>query len=364
MLLSFIIVAYNAEQKLPALLEDLQAQTCDRQDVELLLVDGRSNDGTRQVMERYRQEHGGEYRRVLVLDNPGKTLPCGWNVALSAALGEVILRVDAHARIPADFIQENLRALEAGEDIVGGPCISIIDQDSGWQRVLLQAENSLFGSGIARFRSGTVNQYVSTLAHAAYRRKVFEQVGGYDQRLARTEDNEIHYRMRSAGYRFYFTTSIHFYHHARSSLKAMVRQKYGNGKWIGLTMGISPKCFSLYHLVPGCFVLALLGGLVLGLFGWWWPLWLLLIAYFAVALAMTAASMVQLGREEQGWTPWSLLLPGIFFLLHTAYGVGTVTGLVRMPFWRRRPENRTCPQIEQTRQAMLQNHAADASGEA
>lgn len=355
MLVSFIVVAHNAENKLPVLFDDLLLQTYERQEMEILLVDSVSTDATKEVMANFQKQYKQAYHRILLLDNPGRTLPCGWNVALQEARGEVILRVDAHAHIPVNFIEENIHAIESGENIVGGPRISMIDQNKGWQRVLLQAENSLFGSGMARYRNATTTQYVTSLAHAAYRREVFQTVGGYDERLARTEDNEIHYRMRKAGYRFYFLTTIVSYHHVRSNLRAMIKQKHGNGKWIGLTMGISPQCFSLFHLVPGCFVLSLLAGIVLGVIGWWWPLGFLLTAYFCVSLIMTITAMVQLGREEKGWTPWSFLLPGVFFLLHAAYGIGTVQGLLWMPFWRRRAENRNCSKIEDVRQTMIAN---------
>lgn len=155
-------------------------------------------------MENFREAYKGLFRRVCVLDNPQKILPCGWNVALSEAQGDVILRVDAHSKIPADFIRQNVICMESGEKIAGGPRISIIDESSNWQCTLLMAEKSMFGSGIAKYRNANSPQYVNTLAHAAYSREVFERVGGYDERLVRTEDNEIHYRMREAGYKFFF----------------------------------------------------------------------------------------------------------------------------------------------------------------
>mgnify|MGYP002961198692 FL=1 len=94
--------------------------------------------------------------------------------------------------------------------------------------------------------------------HAAYRRKVFESIGGFDERLARTEDNEIHYRMRKAGFKLCFDPEIISYQHIRPDLGKMLKQKYANGYWIGLTTGVCAPCLSLYHFVPFAFVMAII----------------------------------------------------------------------------------------------------------
>ena len=261
MKVSFIVVAYNAGSKLENLLEDLKKQDYNHNDIEIILVDSNSSDNTKDIMMKFK-EINKTFSKVLVLDNPKKILPCGWNIALEASTGDLILRVDAHSSLPNDFISKNVNRIDMGEKIVGGHRISIIDENNAWQKTLLIAEKSIFGSGIATYRRKEREEYVSTLAHAAYSREVFKKVGGYDERLARTEDNEIHYRMKKAGYKFLLDPTIKSYHHARNSLSKMMKQKYLNGYWIGLTMGISPKCFSIYHFVPLVFVLALIFSII------------------------------------------------------------------------------------------------------
>lgn len=110
-------------------------------------------------------------------------------------------------------------------------------------------------------------RYVDTLAYALYRREVYDRVGLYDERLRRTEDNDMHYRMRKAGYRFYFSPDILSWHAARKTLRGQLNQKWGNGYWIGRTMRIQPRCFAPRHLIPALFVLALV--VLLAVF----PLW-------------------------------------------------------------------------------------------
>lgn len=329
MKVSFIVVAYNAGSKLENLLEDLKKQDYNHNDIEIILVDSNSSDNTKDIMMKFK-EINKTFSKVLVLDNPKKILPCGWNIALEASTGDLILRVDAHSSLPNDFISKNVNRIDMGEKIVGGHRISIIDENNAWQKTLLIAEKSIFGSGIATYRRKEREEYVSTLAHAAYSREVFKKVGGYDERLARTEDNEIHYRMKKAGYKFLLDPTIKSYHHARNSLSKMMKQKYLNGYWIGLTMGISPKCFSIYHFVPLVFVLALIFSIIFAFVFSGIPLILLLGAYFTFNILNTIFSIISEKRHLD-----YLLLPFIFFLLHLSYGWGTLYGLIKLPFWIR-----------------------------
>ena len=245
--------------------------------------------------------------------------------------GEVILRVDAHSTFPNNFIEENVKEIEKGENIVGGHRISVTSDDTQWQKTLLIAEQSLFGSGIAKYRRTNERKYVNTLAHAMYRKKVFDEVGLYNENLARTEDNEMHYRMRKAGYKFLLSPNIVSYHHARNTLKGMIKQKYSNGKWIGITMKYCPKCFSIYHFVPLVFVLAIMICLIIALLGNNLFLILLASVYLVFNIINLAIIIINNGFNIQ-----YLILPFIFLILHISYGIGTMIGFIKALFITKR----------------------------
>lgn len=320
MKISFIVVAYNAAGSLGALLEDLLAQTIPHEQIEALLVDSASADATRAIMLDFAKAAPFE---VKVLDNPKRWLASGINVALGAATGEAIIRLDAHARIPKDFLENNLRALARGEDIVGG-CVLGGAPSGAWESVLRTVDTSRFCGGAAPFRNGGEARYVDTLAYALYRREVYDKVGLYDERLRRTEDNDMHYRMRKAGYRFYFSPDIVSYHAARATMRGQLRQKWGNGYWIGRTMRIQPRCFAPRHLIPALFVLALLCCLLFLPFSAW-PLLLLLSAYLACDLVFAVRGALS---QETGRLLALLTLPFLFPAVHVVYGVGTLAGLL------------------------------------
>lgn len=325
--ISVAIVAYNAEKTLPRLLDDLVAQDYPHEKIEILLIDSMSTDRTRRIMEDFfREEHG--YLRVMVLENPGKVLPCGCNVMLEHYTGEAIVRLDAHSSIPKNFLSQNVVCLSEGEDICGGPVESILMNDSPLQQTMLLAENSVFCGGAAGFRRLEERAYVSTLAFGFYRRCVYDDAGKYDERLCRTEDNDMSYRIRQCGYRFCLDPRIRSSRFTRSSLGKLLKQKYLNGYWIGKTMGINPKCFSLYHFVPFLFVLGIILTTILGLLGHPFLALLMWGAYVVVNILISVKEII---KSEFAFT--NLLLPIFFLLLHLSYGVGTLMGLFAIVFY-------------------------------
>lgn len=327
MLVSFIVVALNAGEKLQELIKDINAQDYNHQNIEVILVDGNSKDDTKKIMDAFMKSNHN-FARICVLNNPKRTLPCGWNIALKESKGEVILRVDAHVSIPNNFIANNVACVKNGEKICGGKVTSIIESDDSWQRTLLLSENSAFGGGVAGFRRSNERRYVDTIAFAMYKREVFDTVGRYDERLTRTEDNEIHYRMKQAGYKFFMDSSIHSFRYARNTLPKMIKQKFLNGYWIGLTMGISPKCFALYHFVPFLFLIAIIITSIVGINGYPILAYMLWGSYFIGSITM---SILSLTKEKFSFG--FLLLPLLFLMIHLSYGLGTLVGLIKMPFW-------------------------------
>ena len=326
MKLSFIIVAYNSEKTLDNSLRSLKNQDYPHKEIEVILVDGLSSDKTKKKMLEFQNDESS-FGRIVVKDNPGKFLACGWNVALKEVTGEIILRVDAHTEFPKDFISKNIQCIERGESICGGKVISILEDDSQMNRVLLEAENSMFGGGFTFFRRGEICKYTNTLAFAAYKKEVFDAVGFYNEHLVRTEDNDMHYRMQKAGYRFYFNPEIVSYRYCRSSFSKLLRQKYLNGYWVGLTMAVQPKAFSIFYFVPFLFVLGLIFFSLLSILTLW-PLVAYLLAYGIVLVSSLFAALT-----KSRFYPALLLLPFFLFCLHIGYGIGTIKGLIMIPSW-------------------------------
>ena len=328
MKVSVCVVAYNEEKALPKLLDCIRNQTFPHEKMEVVLIDGISEDRTKEIMLDFSKEDNGFYN-VQVLDNPKRKQACGWNVAISNYTGDVIIRVDAHASIPEDFVEKNMKIQESGEYVCGGMRPNMIDESTPWKELLLLAEQSMFGSSIASYRRSGEKSYVNSLFHGAYRREVFEKAGGFNEQLGRTEDNEVHYRIRKAGYKILYSPEIISYQHTRSTLKGMLKQKYGNGYWVSLTLKACPQCLAIYHFVPLAFVLGIILTTILSVLGY--PLLgeLMWGAYWILAILMAVLSV---RGEKKHWN--QLLLPVLFFLLHISYGIGSLVGILKLPFWK------------------------------
>lgn len=323
--ISFIIIALNAANTIDGILEDLRMQDFDKKQIEVILVDGSSNDDTKKIMMNFQRKYSQLFYKVMVFDNPKRVLPCGWNIALRNAIGDLILRVDAHTRIPKSFITNNVISINRGHDITGGTVENISKEDTYWGKILLAIESSLFGGSFAKFRRKLTKPcYVSTLPFACYKRCIYDVVGEYNEKLVRTEDNDMHYRMRKAGFKFYFTPTISSVRFSRSSFNGLFNQKYLNGYWIGRTLFISPCCISLYHLVPLGFVLFLIASIVLFYFKLCIPILIFTFcAYIIINIIMTLSIVKVIGIK-----PIFLVVPFIFLILHIGYGVGTIMGII------------------------------------
>ena len=143
MTVSLCIIAYNEQSSLPKLLGDIALQTYPKDKTELVFVNSASTDNTAEVFSEFAAQHENEYMSVQLLDNPARSQASGWNKAISAAVGDVIIRIDAHASVPADFTENNMKLIASGEYVCGGARPSRIEQPTPYREMLLTAESTL-----------------------------------------------------------------------------------------------------------------------------------------------------------------------------------------------------------------------------
>lgn len=331
---SIIVVALNSEKTLPKLFECINKQIYPHKLIDIILVDSRSKDSTKSIMQKFKHNNIGKFNRIVLVDNPNITLPYGCNEALNKVKTDTVVRLDAHAEIPETFIQNNIIHIEKGENICCGKVISKPSNSNTLSVLLNEAENSMFGGGIADFRRIEKEKYVDTGAFAVYNFDIFKQIGLYNTNLARTEDNEIHYRMRQAGYRFLYDPKIITIRKTRPTFWGLIKQKYLNGYWVCKTIKIQPRCFSWYHFVPLLFILTIIVTTILAVAVTKIPLVIIAISYLIASVTMTICSINSRKKSENNNIIPYVFMPILFFLLHISYGLGSVVGIIIMPFWR------------------------------
>ena len=320
--ISVIAPMWNEARHIEQFVADLAAQDFDG-DVELIVADGRSTDGSVELLRAAAKRHGLDLK---VLDNPDRWVSAGLNKCLREATGDLIVRVDCHSGYPPDYLRQCARvAEETGADNVGG--VFIPRGETGIERAVGAAMDSPFG-GIHWTRHGSDERVeVDTVPYGAFRPAAFERAGLFDESLVRNQDDEFNLRLRLAGGRIVLDTSIRIFYTPRGSYRRVFRQYYEYGFWKPVVMRKHGRVVSVRSLVPGAFVgsLVVLGALA----PWFTPAALLLAAelglYTAGALAFGAAAVRRSGER------WSLL-PRVVAALptfHVAYGVGTIAGWAR-----------------------------------
>lgn len=130
----------------------------------------------------------------------------------------------------------------------------------------------------------------------------------------------------------------------------MMKQKYGNGYWIGLTSGVCMKCLNYFHFIPFIFVMAIIFSLLLWLLGNPTLFAIIVAMYTMFNLVNTVGCLV---LKKPNWM--FLLLPFIFPLLHISYGIGTLVGLVKMPKWKKNLTDESDKRIEMVKEAIRKN---------
>ena len=320
MKVSIIITARNEEKYLPMLFEDIQNQTYPLQNIEVVLMDSNSTDNTRKLMEEFKKNN--ENLSVQIVTNERQIQAAGFNEGVKHATGDVILKIDAHSRIPEDFVQKNVDEILAGAYVCGGNRPTVVDSDSDFSKTLHIVEESALGSSIANYRKSNVKRKVNSIFHGMYRKEVFEKVGLADERLLRTEDNEFHYRVRKAGLDIIFNPEIESYQYIRPTFTKMIQQKFANGYWIGLTSHVCRDCLSLFHFGPGVFVATLLILMMLTPISFT-PLLTVVVLYL---LAVLGLSIFEISKQK--FNPTLLLIPFVMIAVHFAYGIGTIKGWI------------------------------------
>jgi succinoglycan biosynthesis protein ExoA len=288
--------------------------------LEVIVADGMSDDRTREVIDTVVEAAGREAAPVTVIDNPGRIVATGLNAAISKAKGDVIVRVDGHCEVQPDHVTACVRLLEeTGADNVGG--ITVARGTRVLQRAIALGMSSPFGVGNARFRYASKPGWVDTVFPGAWRREIFERIGGFDEELVRNQDDELNFRLVQAGGRIWLDPSIRARYEPRDSLAALWRQYFDYGfhkvRVIQKRRGIA----SARHAVPPIFVASILSGFAAAAVTRR-PKLLLPVAVPYVAASLVAS--VRGGRSDQAAIP---ALPVVFATLHLSYGAGFLAGL-------------------------------------
>ncbi len=320
-LVSFVIPMLNEAGAIRRCIESILQQDYPADRLEIVVVDGLSQDGSREEVAALAAAHDN----VHLYDNPLKRTPVSLNTGVRNATGEVIIILGAHTRIEPDFVHWNVHYMrELDIQCVGGTQVNT--GDTFWQSAIGVGMGSRFGIPSAPYRFYRKKRFVDTVVYAAYARELFDEVGYFDEELHISEDAEFNWRIRKAGHKIFFTPEIVSWYYPRPNLRKLARQFFNYGILRVNVIKKHPDAAKAVHLVPPLFVLGTLTLLALGVM-WksFWiacgALWLLYLLYLVLAAWITS--------RQNGCYRYLAALPAVFMTMHLSWGSGFLTGIFK-----------------------------------
>ncbi|MGC1107220.1 MAG: glycosyltransferase family 2 protein [Candidatus Acidiferrales bacterium] len=324
--LSVIVPCRNEERFIAQCLGSILRNNYPMDRLEILVVDGMSTDATWSIVGKYARQ----YAFVKRLRNGKRITPTGLNLGIESAAGEIICRVDAHARIAPDYLRRCVERLRNGDtDNVGGAMRTLPSHSSLTPRSIALCMSHKFGAGNSVFRTGSEKAtYTDTVFGGCYRKETFARIGVFNERLPRSQDIEFNQRLRKSGGKILYDPAIQCDYFASPDLRSFLKHNFRDGVW-----SVLPFAFSRImpvrwrHLVPLVFVATVVALAVLGC--WFSPYWLLFILEMAIYFAVSVAFSIQVSWRQRN-ASFLFTMPLVFGARHFAYGLGSVCGAIQL----------------------------------
>ena len=306
-------------------------------DLEIVVADGMSGDGTREILEEYERE----FPALRVIDNPQGIVSTGLNAAIRQARGEIIVRMDAHTEYASDYIRTCVQVLkETNAENVGGPALT---RAEGYvAQAIASGFHSKFVSGGARFHDALYEGSVDTVTYGCWSKSTLFRVGLFDEQLYRSQDDELNVRIRAAGGKIWQSPRITSWYWPRATLDALFRQYFQYGFWKVAVIRKHRRPASWRNLAPPASLLLgvflLLGALCAWLSGsgWWESEFLrIFVSLAALYSVISLGAAFTVGRRG-GWR-YIPVLPLVFATYQLSYGLGFLLALTFRPVTWDRP---------------------------
>jgi glycosyltransferase involved in cell wall biosynthesis len=319
-MVSVIVPIRNEEHYIANCLASLLKQTYSAEAYEVIVVDGRSSDRSREIVENLCRAHAN----LRCIDNPAGIVPCAMNIGIRRAKGEVIIRADGHSIYPADYVENCVRYLEqTGADNVGGPWLTVPANESFGARLVAAILTSPFGVGNSQFRINPADGFVDTVPFGAFRRNLFDRAGMYNEKLVRNQDNELNARIREAGGKIYQAAALTTKYHPVAGFWKLLTLTFRTSQWHLLTMRENSHAMSSRHLIPAFFVIAIVALSIASVFNYFalFALALALLLHLSSGLLVAMSTRSNCGLAIRGTLPFACLC------FHISYGLGTLAGI-------------------------------------
>ncbi len=328
--ISIICPVFNEEAFLPSLLDFLvEVKPANK---EIILVDGGSTDGSMKIMLDYAKRYG----EIKILNNPDRIVPFALNLAIKESRAPIISRIDAHCDYANDYFEKILETfMNCDADVVGGPTRTAFK--NSFQEAVGIAISSRMGVGGSKVHQENYRGYLDSVTFGAWKKTLFDEVGYFDKRLKRNQDDEFHYRAGEAGKKIYQNPEIQLYYYPRSNLKALFKQYFQYGLYKPMVLNKIKSGRQLRHYIPSlfvCYLAILIATFIITHSTAPIDKSPFIIHHLSLFIAIPAICYIILCFFFSLFSKASLkakfLLPMIYPTLHLAYGLGFISGLFKL----------------------------------
>ncbi len=319
---SIIIPCRNEERFIDKCLGSIVANDYSKNEIEVLIIDGMSDDNTREVITEYLKK----YSYIKLFNNKKRIVSSALNKGIQKSKGNIIIIMGVHIRYSKDYISKCVKYLQENDaEIIGGICITLPENNSLVAKAIAFALAHPFGVGNSYFRIGLNKpQYVDTVPFGCYKREIFNKIGLFDEDLVRNQDDELNARLRKSGGKILLFPDIVSYYYARGSLKKLWRMYFQYGYFKPLAVKKIGYIFTIRQLVPGILVGALI---ILSIFSiffkvFFWVFFCLLGFYIITNFGFSLKISFKEGFK------FFFILPFCFAAMHFSYGIGYLKGII------------------------------------
>jgi len=287
------------------------------------IIDGMSDDGTREEIESLKIE----YPTLSLINNEKKLTPFAFNLGIYACPhADYYQIVGARHVVSTNYFSNCIKRLENNENIwcVGGKIINEYLNETG--KIIALAMSTAFGMGLGNFRTLDKSGFTDTVTSPMYPKFVFEKIGYFDEELVRNQDDDFNYRVEQAGGKIFFDAEISLKYYVRGNYKGLWKQFFQYGYWKVYVNKKHQAVTTLRQLAPPLFVLYLFV-LLLSLFVADNRYFLIFAALpFTAYLIMAVYFSLLASREERDILPLSIFKT--YLILHLSYGLGYLKGII------------------------------------
>ena len=253
-LISVIVPCYNEKAYIEKCILSILNQKIPTDQMEIFVIDGMSNDGTREILYRLQSK----INRFEIINNKKQKTPFARNLGIKKAKGKFIAILDAHSEYNSRYLSESLSLIEDHPEIscAGGPIESAGIKSFG-KAVAISMSHPL-GVGNAKHRFPNFEGYAEGACFPVFRKEVFSQIGKFDEKFIRNQDDEFNLRMKKKGLKVFLSPKAKCTYYVRETPSALFKQYFEYGYWRVAVIRKHKIPMSLRQLIPVLFLTVIL----------------------------------------------------------------------------------------------------------